>query len=397
MEKAFQRPHYQPLMNRMEEPRRFIQVLAGPRQVGKTTLVGQILANISVKSTFIAADAQQNSDGSWLNQQWETARQNLRISGASELILAIDEVQKIPNWSEIVKLNWDADTRNDVAIKVILLGSSRLLLQQGLTESLAGRFELTYLGHWSLSEMEIAFGFTPQNFVWFGGYPGAAQLVADEPRWKKYVRDTLIEPSISRDILMLTRVDKPALLRRLFEVGCGYSGKILSFNKLLGQLIDSGNTTTLTNYLELLDSAGLLGGLEKYSGDLIRQRSSSPKFQVHNTALMSAQTAENFEEIIKRPEKFGFFVESAVGAHLINHARTGEFTLHYWRDGNDEIDFILEKFGKIVGIEVKSGSGKAANSIGVFQKKYPHAKMILVGSTGIPWDVFLRQNPVDFF
>ena len=393
----FQRPHFQVLATRLKEPRNVIQVLAGPRQVGKTTLVGQLLSAINIPSHNVSADGTANANAAWLDQQWDTARLLYRQSGASEFILAVDEIQKIPNWSETVKANWDVDTRSKTPIKVVLLGSSRLLLQQGLTESLAGRFELSYIGHWSFIEMEAAFGLSPEQFAWFGGYPGTIPFVADEFRWKKYVIDALIEPSISRDILSLTRVDKPALLHRLFELGCLYSGQILALNKILGQLLDAGNVTTLAHYLILLDSAGLLGGLEKFSGDSIRQRKSSPKFQVHNTALLASQMPETLTAILIMPDKWGRIVESAVGAHLINQARQEGFRLFYWREGNDEVDFVLQHRGKILAIEVKSGAIRGTPGMEVFRKKFNPDKVLLVGTGGLPWDEFLKINPTELF
>lgn len=393
----YQRPHFQILTKRLKEPRAVIQVLAGPRQVGKTTLVSQLLSDSNTPNHSISADGTASASATWLDQQWEIARIKYRQSEALEFILAIDEIQKIPNWSETVKANWDADTRNQLPIKVVLLGSSRLLLQQGLTESLAGRFELSYIGHWSLPEMRTAFGFSAEQFAWFGGYPGTAPFISDEFRWKKYVSDALIEPSIARDILSLTRVDKPALLRRLFELGCLYSGQMLSFNKILGQLVDAGNVTTLAHYLNLLDSAGLLGGLEKYSGDIIRQRQSSPKFQVHNTALLSAQMSETHSEILQNPEKWGRIVESAVGAQLLNYAKQEGFRLFYWREGNDEIDFLLQHRGKTLAIEVKSGTLRGAPGMEVFRKKFNPDKLMIVGTGGLPWEEFLEINPVELF
>jgi uncharacterized protein len=394
----FLRIHFQSLSRRLAESRTFIQVLVGPRQVGKTTLIGQLLATSDIPNYFISADDVPNTSSVWLEQQWEVARQRFQQTGASEYILAIDEIQKISNWSEAVKAQWDADSRNGVKLKVILLGSSRLLLQQGLTESLAGRFELTYLGHWSFAEMQSAFDWTAQQFAWFGGYPGSAHLVNDETRWKKYISDALIEPSISRDILSLTRVDKPALLKRLFEFGCLYSGQLLSYNKMLGQLQDAGNTTTLAHYLDLLDSAGLLCGLEKYAGDRLRQRLSSPKFQVHNTALIAAMNPALFSEIIAQPVQWGRIVESAVGAHLVNYARQEGFRLYYWREGNDEVDFVLEHRGKTLAIEVKSGA-KSGHLLGMeaFKKQFKPDKLLLVGSTGLAWQEFLTINPIQLF
>jgi len=393
----FQRIHFQQLSKRLQEPRTFLQVIVGPRQVGKTTLVGQLLNALEIPNHYVSADGIANSSSAWLEQQWEVARQRLRSAGAPEFIFAIDEIQKIANWSEVVKANWDADTRQGLALKVILLGSSRLLLQQGLTESLTGRFEVTYLGHWSLVEMEAAFGLTAEQFAWFGGYPGAASVLADEWRWKKYVTDALIEPSISRDILSLSRVDKPALLRRLFELGSLYSGQMLSYNKMVGQLQDAGNTTTLAHYLNLLDSAGLLGGLEKYAGERLRQRASSPKFQVHNTAFISAQQPELFATILQQPDRWGRMVESAVGAHLLNYARQENYQLHYWREGNEEVDFVLTHRGKTLALEVKSGAARSLSGMEFFRRQFQPDKMLLIGSTGLPWQELLRMNPVDLF
>jgi hypothetical protein len=280
---------------------------------------------------------------------------------------------------------------------VVLLGSSRLLLQQGLTESLAGRFETLFIGHWSYREMNEAFDFTPEQYVWFGGYPGAAALINDEERWRRYITDSLIETSISKDILMLTRVDKPALMKRLFELGCGYSGQILSYTKILGQLQDAGNTTTLAHYLRLLDTAGLLGGLEKYSPEMVRRRASIPKFQVHNTALISAQQQYSFQEIVTNPSQWGRWVESAIGAHLINHARTDAINLFYWRQGNHEVDFVLEHKGKVIGLEVKSGRTGHASGMAAFEQQCKPYKVLLVGNSGIPWQEFLELESLELF
>ncbi len=394
---TFERPYCQRLVGRLKEPRSLIQVLMGPRQVGKSTLVGQALAQVGGPQLFISADAVPNTGEIWLEQQWEAARLQWKASGAKEFILAIDEIQKIGNWSEVVKKMWDEDTRTGCSIKVVLLGSSRLLLQQGLTESLAGRFETTYLGHWSFPEMHGAFGITPDQYVWFGGYPGAAHLMDDEDRWKNYVNDALIETSISKDILMLTRVDKPALLRKLFELGCLYSGQVLSYTKIVGQLQDAGNTTTLAHYLDLLDTAGLLAGIEKFTGEHLRKRSSSPKFQVHNTALLTAQQGEGMNAVVQKPERWGRWVEAAIGAHLVNHQLSEGYTVNYWRHRDDEVDFVLEKKGLVIGLEVKSGSSQAASGMGAFKRAHKPYKVLLVGNSGVPWQEFLRMNPREVF
>mgnify|MGYP002366032436 CR=1 FL=1 len=383
--------------DRIKEERRFMQVLAGPRQVGKTTLVLQLLNEPGIQGFYAVADDISGIGQAWIELQWETARQRFSASGADSFVLVIDEIQKIPGWSETVKKLWDADSREQVKLHVILLGSSRLLLQTGMTESLAGRFETTYIGHWSLAEMQEAFGWSAEQYAWFGGFPGAASLIADEARWKNYISNSLAETSISKDILMMSRVDKPALMRRLFDLGCSYSGQMLSFNKILGQLLDAGNTTTLSHYLSLLDSAGLLGGLEKFSKDQARKRSSSPKFQVHNTAFMSALQPYDFQMIFDDKEKWGRIVESAVGAHLINNAYMQGYSLFYWREGNYEVDFVLEHKGRIIAMEVKSGHSIRTAGLVQFRKHYPDSKIMLVGKGGIPWEDFLKMNPLELF
>jgi predicted AAA+ superfamily ATPase len=392
----FERPHLQQVINRIQEDRKFIQVILGPRQVGKSTLVNQMVQKYEFESIVVSADAVSAASTYWLEQQWEAARIKLIQSGAKEFLLVIDEIQKIDNWSETVKLLWDTDTKNNIHLKVLVLGSSRLLIQQGLTESLAGRFETIFMSHWSYSEIHEAFGWNENQYVWFGGYPGAAHLISDEKRWKHYVKESLIETSISKDILMLTRVDKPALMKRLFELSCHYSGQILSFNKMLGQLKDAGNTTTLSHYLSLLSTAGLVTGIEKYSNNIIRKKSSSPKFQVYNNALISAQRTESFEEAQKDPATWGRLVESAIGAHLLNHAVSGDLTLNYWREGDQEVDFVIEEKG-LIGIEVKSGATQKNSGMAAFKKKFNPDKVLLIGNSGFSWQEFLKMKPTELF
>lgn len=393
----FERAQLQVLKKRIEEPRKFIQVLYGPRQVGKTTLINQLLPKLAVPYSYFSADAILGGSVAWLSQIWETARQMFHLKGAKEYLLIIDEIQKVPYWSETVKQEWDKDTFNGLNIKLVILGSSSLLIQKGLTESLAGRFETVYLGHWSFMEMNEAFDWTAEQYAWFGSYPGAVDLVADESRWKQYIRDALIETSISKDVLMMSRVDKPVLLRRLFELGCFYSGQILSFNKILEQLTDAGNTTTLSHYLNLLGVASLLSGIEKYAAGCIRKRSASPKFQVHNNALLSAQSDLSFNEFMLNPKEKDRIIESAVGCHILNASFINEVNMLYWREGNDEVDFVLEKKGKVIGLEVKSNDASLNHGMDTFVNKYKPYKTILVGNRGIPWPEFLKINPVELF
>jgi uncharacterized protein len=392
-----ERSQLQAFTKRILEPRKFIQVLMGPRQVGKTTLASQMLKKVNIPYIFESADAVNAVKSGWIEQIWETARQKMKIQSAKEFILVIDEIQKIHNWSESVKRLWDKDSMDETSLKVVLLGSSRLLLQKGLTESLAGRFETIYLGHWSLREMEEAFNWNADQYAWFGGYPGGAELIMDEDRWKNYINNSLIETSVSKDILMLTRVDKPALLKRLFELGCHYSGQILSFTKILGQLQDAGNTTTLSHYLNLLDTAGLLAGIEKYGANIIRKRSSSPRFQVHNNALLSALKNEYFNEIIQMPGKWGHVVESSVGAHLVNHSISQNYSVYYWRERNSEVDFVLERRGKVIAIEIKSNETEQSKGLEVFNNKFKPDRLYLISNRGLSWQELLKINPVELF
>lgn len=393
----FQRDGARVLEARLAEPRRFLQVVSGPRQVGKTTLVHQVLSSLDRPSVFASADEPALRDAAWLAAQWERARLAARDAEKKGAILALDEVQKIPGWSETVKRLWDEDTRHRRPLRVVLLGSAPLLVRSGLSESLAGRFEILHLPHWSLSEMRTAFGFTLEQYLYFGGYPGAAPLVSDPARWRRYLHDSLVETTISRDVLLLTRVDKPALLRQLFELGCRYSGQVLSYTKMLSQLHDAGNTTTLAHYLELLSGAGMLTGLAKYSGKVVRSRGSSPKLQVFNTALLTAQSGLSPAEARDDHEFMGRLTESAVGAHLANAAASGSCELFYWREGNYAVDFVVRSGRTVVSIEVKSGRAPASlPGLGRFAEYFETTRSLLVGGDGIPLEEFLLRPVGDW-
>jgi uncharacterized protein len=391
----YRRKPFELLKDRLEERRRFLQVLAGPRQSGKTTLAHQVADAVKCPVLSIAADDPDARGRVWLQQQWEIARSQARTDARVGSILIIDEIQKIPAWSEIVKRLWDEDTAARVPLKVLLLGSSPLLIRKGLTESLTGRFEVIRLTHWSFAEMRDAFGWSLDQYIFFGGYPGAAGLIDDEKRWRRYILDAMIESTLSKDVLHLHRVDKPALLRQLFQIGCAYSGQILSYTKILGQLQDAGNTTTLAHYLELLGSAGMLVGLQKYAGQKIRQRGSSPKFQVLNNALISAQSEQSFQQLRQNPRFWGRLVESAVGAHLSNQCQFTGVNLFYWREGNKEVDYVVKKEHSLTAIEVKSGHADVAPAgMEEFSTKFHPKRMLLVGQGGIAMEEFL-SNPIE--
>lgn len=388
----YKRVQYQEVKSRLEEPRRFIQVLAGPRQVGKSTLIGQVVDDLSIPFSSYSADDVPGVSSSWISDVWESVRAQMVIQAEKEHLLVIDEVQKLDNWSEVVKKEWDRDTREGRSLKVVLLGSSRLLLKKGLTESLAGRFELIRMTHWSLLEMQDAFGWDTDTYIYYGGYPGAASLVKDEVRWRNYVKDALVETAISKDVLLTSNIYKPALMRQLFELGCSYSGELLSLNKMLGQLQDAGNVTTLSNYLQILDQSSLLAGLQKYASDNARKYNSIPKYQVYNNALKNVYNSATFLQSRGDPKQWGREVESAVGSYLINQAELVGFNLYYWRDGRDEVDFVIEKNNRLVGLEVKSGRRGMNNGLSVFRELFRPYRTFVVGTNGIAIDEFLKAD-----
>lgn len=371
-----------------------MQVLSGPRQVGKTTMARQVMDASGLPGHYASADDPTIEGRLWIEAQWNIGRVRARGESGRGALLVLDEIQKIPGWSDVVKRLWDEDTASDTPLRIMLLGSATLLVERGLSESLAGRFELVRLTHWSLAEMRAAFGWDVDRYVYFGGYPGAAALVDDQPRWAQYVRDSLIETTISRDVLLMSRVAKPALLRQLFGAICDYSGQIVSYQKLLGQLQDAGNVTTLAHYLELLNGAGLAIGLQRFSGARIRRRGSIPKLLVLNTALMSAVLPLDFSQALEDRTCWGRLVESAVGAHLVNLSTEAGFEVFYWRSRSEEVDFVLKKRTEIVGIEVASGILKdSRRGVSAFERAFPGARTLLVGGQGIPLAEFLDAAP----
>lgn len=390
------RSQFNTLKERILEPRKFMQVLAGPRQVGKSTLVGQVLDQTDIAHALEVADAVDPEDSDWIHRVWEAARTTMMLRGLEDYLLVIDEVQKIDNWSEVVKREWDADTRDGVNLKVVLLGSSRLLLKKGLTESLAGRYELIRMPHWSLTEMRDAFGVTLDQYIYYGGYPGPAHMIGDERRWRKYVRDSLVAPAIEKDVVMTSNIYKPALMKQLFEVGCGYSAEILSLAKMMGQLQDAGNVTTLASYLEILDQCALLTVLHKYANDEARKRASVPKYQVYNNALLTAYKGRGFETDRTDTRAWGRWVESAVGAHLLSMADELDYKVFYWREPSKnkkekdkEVDFIIVHGGEVTAIEVKSGRRGMNSGLPAFVEAFRPKRSFVVGTGGVSLEDFL--------
>ena len=391
------RKQFDTLKERILEPRKFIQVLAGPRQVGKSTLVNQVLAQVDIPHVIEVADAVDPKDNDWIHRVWEAARTTMMLRRIEEYLLVIDKVQKIENWSEVVKKEWDADSRKDVNLKVVLLGSSRLLLKKGLTESLAGRFELIRMPHWSLREMRDAFNVTLDQYIYFGGYPGPAHLIGDERRWRKYIKDSLVAPAIEKDVIMTSNIYKPALMKQLFELGCGYSAELLSLTKLMGQLQDAGNVTTLAGYLEILNQCALLTGLQKYANDDARKRGSIPKYQVYNNALLTAYKGRSFVVDRTDTQAWGRWVESAIGAHLLSMADELDYEVYYWREParnkdekDKEVDFVIVHNGEITAIEVKSGRRGMKAGLPTFVEAFHPKRSFVVGTGGVSIEDFLE-------
>lgn len=383
----FRRPVVSTLVSRMNETRRYIQMLIGPRQTGKSTAIRQALEQVDLPR-HIALASIDSSSRDWLRAQWVQAR-NLVTPDSPSALLVIDEVQLVDQWSAAVKELWDEDAWSGIDLRVMLSGSSSPLLQKGLTEGLTGRFEVIRSTHWSFAECREAFGYTLDEFLYFGGYPGSAPLRQDQQRWLAYMNDSVIDPSIAKDVIALDAVRKPALMRKLFQIGAPYSEQELSYRKILGQMDDAGNTTTIAHYLDLLGSAGLLRGLQKYDPKLIREKASSPRLMVYDTSLMTATYGPYRDFLLTDPERKGHLVESAVGAYLLAQANERRFDVHWWREGTSEVDFVISQAGESVAVEVKSGRVKSLKGLTAFVSRFPEARTLVVGSAECPLERFL--------
>ena len=375
------------LANRLLEPRRFIQIVEGPRQTGKSTAVAQALRKLDTPVQEFVFDRPRDQLPRTLEDLWKQARSMARQTPGA--ILSLDEVQKVPDWSATVKYLWDEDSRNGLDLRVVITGSSTLLLRKGMADSLKGRYEVIPSTQWTFDECREAFGFTYEDFLFFGGYPGAASLKDDEDRWLAYVREAIVEPTLTQDVLEMEVVRKPALLRALFEVGAVYSAQEISYRKLLGQLDDRGNTDTIAHYLELLSRAGLLSGLPKYDEKVLKERASSPRLLAHDTALMVTASGERRERLRENSEYRGHLVETAVGAYLLARASREGFTVTWWRKGSHEVDFVVTKGRRRTANEVKSWRVKSLKGLGEFVPRYPGTYALVIGSNEFPVDDFL--------
>lgn len=362
---------------------KLIQIVLGPRQVGKTTGVKQLFEKWQGPKHFATADTPLPPTAEWIIQQWNQAR-----VANSESLLVIDEIQKIPRWSEVVKKLFDED-RDSGKIKVILLGSASLDLSRGLSESLAGRYEIISVPHWSFYECQLAFNWKLDDYLAYGGYPGSAPLVQDPNRWQDYIANNIIAPVIHKDIPMLQDIRKPALFRQVFELALSYPAQEISFQKLIGQLQESGNASTVKHYLEILSQAFLISTLEKYSTRPISTKSSSPKIIPLCPAIISAISSPS--KIRNDKEWRGRVLESSVGAQL-KRAR-GKLT--YWRENKHEVDFVLEKDNYLLAFEIKSNRKKPTTGLNAFSASFKNAICIQIDEN-LAAD-FLLSSSVDQF
>ena len=396
----------------LREPPERIVALFGPRQSGKTTIVDQALARYrretARETLYRAADApeavrgggdtrtalpgrrrRQRLGAAWITRHWNDARARAERGGGC--VLVFDEIQVIPCWSSVVKGLWDADRDLRRRPQVVILGSAPLSVQPDLAENLAGRFEPLSVPFWSLHEMEEAFGFDLQRYLYFGSYPGAAGLAVEgrEDQWRAVVLDGCLRPIIGREIVALTRVDEPALMKHLFEMGAHYSGRIVSSKELLGYFSDAKNATMLSRYLALLEAVGFVAGLSGYATGPPARRSSR-KLLALNPAVLTTLSRFDFRDALEDRAFWGRVVESAVGAHLFQTRRASD-GLYYWRAGNAEVDFVLERGHHLLAIEVESGARGAHAGFAAFRAKYPHARRLLVGDSGVPVAEFLSE------
>ncbi|MDZ4184509.1 MAG: ATP-binding protein [Desulfuromonadales bacterium] len=374
----YERPFVAQLERRLCAEAPLIQVLIGPRQVGKTTGMRQLLARYSGNSHYANADDLLVTDRTWLLEQWQKA---LLLGDGT--LLVIDEIQKIPDWSGALKSLWDQEPRR---LRVVVLGSSSLQIQTGLTESLAGRFELTRIFHWTFTELKKAFGYDLERFLLYGGYPGAVAYEDDYDRWYAYLKDAIVEAVIGKDILLNRKVANPALFRQAFEILCRYPAQEISYTKLLGQLQDKGNTDLIKYYIELYAGAFLIQPLEKYSAKGWLSRTSSPKILISCPALYT-MTAGPW--VLADPEQRGRVFELAVGAQLLQ--LPGE--LFYWREKNAEVDFVYRYQGRVYAIEVKSGRKKSAKGLDAFMKHFPAARPVILTPDNF---TALSEDPAKF-
>jgi predicted AAA+ superfamily ATPase len=392
----YERPIVDEIVNGLGLKKKLLHIITGPRQVGKTTAALQIADRWGGPVVNASADQALPPGPEWIEAHWQQALRQTD-QNKEEVLLILDEIQKVKGWSEVIKGLWDKECHENRGIQVIILGSASLLIQKGLTESLTGRFFLYHCTHWGYIEMSKAFGWNMDQWLFYGGYPGAAPLIDQGSVWSRYVTDALIETVLAKDIFQLQTVAKPALLRNIFLLAAVHPAQILSYNKMLGQLQDAGNTTTLAHYLRLLESAFLISGLEVFKAGKLVKKGGSPKLIIWNNGLINALIGNTYQKVREDFSWWGRLVENAVGAHIINHLRDFSYQIYYWRHKGLEVDFVVKSPQYIYGIEVKSGRSQRLHGMSKFGSEYPNMKPIVIGPGHIEFEAFFSQNPAELF
>ena len=412
----YKRQQVKEILSLLRGPSARMIFVTGPRQAGKTTLVRQALAEIPpFKAEYIPID--EPGQGAlpafpgllaetastlggepstrWIVGLWGKAREQANRS-EDGFVLVFDEIQQIPDWSPTIKGLWDRDRADGTPLHVILLGSAPLLMQKGMArESMTGRYITVHVPHWSFTEMREAFGFSLEQYIYFGGYPGAAPYIHQQNQWRQFISDAIIEPNIERDILAMEQINNPTLLKLLFELGVECSAQIMSYTKMLGELRGKGHTTTLIRYLDLLSKSNLVTGLQKYSNAPHLRKQSSPKLNVLNTAFIPLLCDYTFEEAQADRTFRGRLIESAVGAHLHN-TKSHTSKLYYWRERDYEVDFVLKRGPHLIAVEVKSGRKRSyPPGLRIIGKRFKNVRPVLVGPGGMPVAEFLTIPACD--
>lgn len=406
----YERSQLKLMLERIKEPKKTIMVISGPRQCGKTTAVGQMIDQCGIPAYSFSADNVSTEGNAWIIERWESARNRMDAEGLEEAILVMDEVQKIRNWSEAVKSEWDYDMETGRNLKVVLLGSSRLLLQKGLEESLAGRFEKIDMTFWTYDEMHEAFGMSRDQYIYFGGFPGMYAYISDESRWRAFMESSIVSPFLQKDLTELEEIRNPSLLSKVFSVGSALSGKEISVNRLHDAL-NSGSNPTISSYLSLLDKTMILKPLFKYRTSAAEKKNSSPKMQVYHNGFLTVCNNTTFTDVRSNNTLWGQWVESAVGAFLLNKSLVHGFDIMYWREtknykdkhgksrnGTFEVDFVLKKGFSVVAIEVKSNRADSLSGIEEFRKNFSENSInrltccLVVGSQGLTFEDFCRLD-----
>lgn len=377
------------LRKRLREPAPArAQILSGPRQVGKTTLLGEIAAEWAGQAIYAPADAPETSLSGWWENLWSKAeRLTVRRMG----VLLIDEIQGLPDWSRLLKSKLDYIKRRRIPLHVVVSGSSALQLGLGTRETMAGRFERLRLLHWPARELmqrfQISAGAGVEQVVRFGSYPGAVALLPDYARWRDYIKDSIVEPAIGRDVLMMEAIRKPALLRQVFAVCVGHPAEIISIQKLCGQLTERGALDTVAHYLHILEEACLVAAVPKYSLKVVRQRAAPPKLVILNNALLSVTGAQTPPRAGRDPERWGRWVENACIALAWNAGQNP----CYWRTEPLETDMVLDGSWGRWAVEIKTGPYGNRDLAGVleFCRRYADFRPLVLCEPG--YEAVARQ------